>query len=76
MYAPLKQPGFTYSACNLLIAKKEFKNFKEQEIQEMRNELDKACFQQDMAQGEFKDSLTRTVSDKVLYDKGLILLNI
>ena len=42
----------------------------------MRNELDKACFQQDMAQGEFKDSLTRTVSDKVLYDKGLTLLNI
>ena len=33
-----------------------------------RNELDKACFQHDMAYGDFKD-LERTASDKILRDK-------
>ena len=35
-----------------------------------RNELDKACFQHDMAYGNFKDIETRTQSDKVLKDKS------
>ena len=35
-----------------------------------RNELDKACFQQDMAYGKSKDLGKRTQSDKVLRDKA------
>ena len=35
-----------------------------------QNELDKACFQRDMAYGDFKDSTKRTVSDKILRDKA------
>ena len=34
-----------------------------------RNELDKACFQHDMAYGNFKDLARRTAADKVLRDK-------
>ena len=34
-----------------------------------RNELDKACFQHDMAYGKSKDLPKRTQSDKVLRDK-------
>ena len=34
-----------------------------------QNELDKACFQHDMAYGDFKDLSRRTASDKVLRDK-------
>ena len=33
------------------------------------NELDKACFQHDMAYGKSKDLTKRTQSDKVLIDK-------
>ena len=35
-----------------------------------RNELDKACFQHDMAYGDFKDLKKRTAADKVLRDKA------
>ena len=35
-----------------------------------KNKLDKACFQHDMAHGDFKDLARRTVSDKVLRDKA------
>ena len=35
-----------------------------------RNELDKTCFQHDMAYGESKDLAKRTQSDKVLRDKA------
>ena len=35
-----------------------------------RNELDKACFQHDMAYGDFKDLAKRTAADKVLRDKA------
>ena len=31
--------------------------------------MDKACFQHDMANGDFKDLKRRTQSDKVLKDK-------
>ena len=33
-------------------------------------ELDKTCFQDDMAYGNFKDLARRTASDKVLRDKA------
>ena len=35
-----------------------------------RNELDKACFQHDMAYGDFKDLAKRTAEGKVLRDKA------
>ena len=34
-----------------------------------KNELDKACFQHDMAYGDFKDLARRITSDKILRDK-------
>ena len=35
-----------------------------------KNELDKACFQRDMAYGKSKDLVKRTQSDKVLKNKA------
>ena len=35
-----------------------------------RNDLDKACFQHDMAYNKYKDVVKRPVSDKVLKDKS------
>ena len=35
-----------------------------------KNELDKTCFQHDMAYGKSKDLVRRTQSDKVLRDKA------
>ena len=66
----LKQLGFTYSACGPFTkTKKEFKKFKETDTNYIyKNELDKACFQHDMAYGDFKDLARRTVSDKILRD--------
>ena len=40
-----------------------------------RNELDKACFQHDMAYGESKDLTKSTQSDKVLGDKAFKIAN-
>ena len=41
-----------------------------------QNELQKACFEYDMIDVGFKDLTRRTVSDKILRDKALILLKI
>ena len=67
----LKQPGFTYSACGAFTKNK-------QRIQKFKvtgdtsyiykDELDKSCFQHDMANGYFKDLKRRTASDKILRD--------
>ena len=35
-----------------------------------QNELDKACFQHDMAYGDFKDLTRRTVSHEILHNKA------
>ena len=35
-----------------------------------KNDLDKACFQHDMAYNKYKDSEKRTQSDRVLKDKA------
>ena len=35
-----------------------------------RNKLDKACFQHDMAYGDFKDLARRTAADRILRDKA------
>ena len=69
----LKQPGFTYSACGQFTKNKEqIQKFKETEDTSYiyKNELDKPCFQHDMAYGDFKDLKRRTASDKVLRDKA------
>ena len=69
----LKQPAFTYSACGAFTKNKE-RIQKSKETGDSRciykNELDKACFQHDMAYGDFKDLARRTASDKVLHDKA------
>ena len=56
---------------HLLKIKKEYKSLNKLEIQDIyKNELDKACFQHDMAYGDFKDLTKRTAADKVLTDKA------
>ena len=69
---PLKQPGFTYSACGLFIRNKErIEKFIQTGNTDFifRNELDKACFQHNIAYGKSKDFAKRTQSDKVLRDE-------
>ena len=69
----LKLPGFTYSACGPFTKNKEkIQKFKETGGTNYiyKNELDKACFQHDMAYGDFKDLKRRTASDKSLRDKA------
>ena len=57
---------------HLLKTKKEFENLKKQEIQAIftKKELDKACFQHDMAYGDFEDLKRRTFSDKIFRDQA------
>ena len=69
----LKQPRFTYSAFRPFTKNNErIQEFKETGDTSYiyKNELDKACFQHDMAYGDFKDLARRTASDKVLRDKA------
>ena len=69
----LKQPGFTYSACGPFTKNKErIQKFNETGNTDYiyKNELDKACFQHDMAYGDFKDLAKRTFADKVLRGKA------
>ena len=40
-----------------------------------KNELDRACFQHDMAYGDFEDLEKRTQSDKVLRDRAFKISN-
>ena len=70
----LRKPGFTYSACGPFSRNKErIENFKETgySIYICQNELNKACFQHDMAYGDFKELNRRTAANKVLSDKAL-----
>ena len=68
----LKQPGFT-SACGPFTKNKERI---EKSMQTgntnfiYRNELDKVCFQHDVAYGKTRDLAKRTQSDKFLRDKA------
>ena len=69
----LKQPRFTYSACGPFTKNKEtIQKFKETADTSYiyTNELDKACFQHDIAYGDFKDLVKRTFEDKVLRNKA------
>ena len=67
----LRQPGFTYSDCGSSTKNKErIEKFMQSDNTDFiyKNELDKACFQHDMAYGKSKDLVKRTQSDKVLRD--------
>ena len=69
----LRQPRFTYSTCGPFTKNKErIQKFKETGDTSYiyKNELDKACFQHDMAYGDFKDLAKRTAADKVLRNKA------
>ena len=69
----LRQPGFTYSACGPFTKNKErIEKFMQTGNTDFiyKNELDKACFQHDMAYGKSKDLVKRTQLDKVLRDKA------
>ena len=70
----LKQPSFTYSACGPFTKNKErIKEFMQTGNTEFvyKNELDKACFQDDIAYGKLKGLAKRTQSHKALKDKAL-----
>ena len=59
----LKQPVFTYSACGPFIKNKErIEKFIQTGNTDFiyRNDLDKGCFQHDMAYGKSKDLTKRT----------------
>ena len=63
----LRQSGFTYSACGPFTKNKEIiQKFKKTWDTNYiyKNELDKACFQHNMAYGDFEDLARRTASDK------------
>ena len=69
----LRQPGFIYSACGPFTKNKErIGKFMQTGNTDFtyKNQLDKACFQHDMAHGKSKDLVKRTQSDKVLTDKA------
>ena len=62
----LKQPGFTYSACGPFTKNKErIEKFMQTGNTDFiyKNELDKACFQHDMAYGKSKKLAKRTNYD-------------
>ena len=69
----LDKSRFTYSACGPFTKNKEIIQ-KSKETGDTdyiyKNELDKACFQYDMAYGEFRDLKRRIFFDKVLRDKA------
>ena len=63
----LKQPGFTYSACTPFTKNKERieKYIKMGNTDYIyKNDLDKTCFQHDMAYGKFKDLNKRTQAER------------
>ena len=69
----LKQPGFTYSACGPSTKSKEkIETFMQTGNINFiyENELDKACFQHDVAYGKSKDLAKKTQSDKVFKVKA------
>ena len=68
----LRQPGFTIACGPFTKNKERIQKFKQTEDSRYiyKNEIDKACFQHDMAYGDFKDLKKRTTADKVLRDKA------
>ena len=74
----LRQLEFMYKACGL-ITKNKTRIQKCKETGESRyiyrNELDKTCFQRDMAYGDFKDLPRRMVSDEVVRGKAITVVS-
>ena len=69
----LKQPGFTYSTCDLFVKNKErVEKFMQTGNTDFiyKNELNKARIQHDMSYGKSNDLIKRTQSDKVLKNKA------
>ena len=67
----LRQPGFTYSVCGSFTKNKErIQKFKKTGDTGYIYKNEKACFQHDVAYGDFKDLTKRTIADKVLRDKA------
>ena len=69
----LKQPGFTYSVCGPFTKNEErIQKFRETGDTSYiyKNELDEACFQHDMAYGDFKHLARRAAFEKVLRDRA------
>ena len=62
----LKKPGFNYSVCGPFTRNKE----RIEKFMQTGNEIDKVCFQHDMAYRKSKDLTKRTQLDKVLRDKA------
>ena len=84
--AALDKSGFIYSSFGPFTKNKErIQKIKKTEDSQYiyKNELDKACFQYDMAYGDFKDLTRRTASDcifrlhtaseQILHDKASII---
>ena len=72
----LKQPEFAYGICDPFTKNKErITKFKQTGDTNYiyKNELDKACFQHDMACKDFKYLKKRTTADKVLRDKAFTI---
>ena len=72
--AALDDVRFTCSGCGPFTKSKEkIHKFKETGDSQYiyQKELDKACFQHNMAYGDFKDLTRRAASDKILRDKAL-----
>ena len=70
--ASLDKSGFTYSDCGTFTKNKErLQKFKETRDSRYiyKYELQKNCFQHDMAYEDIKDLVKRTASDKVLREK-------
>ena len=74
----LKQPGFTYSSCGLFTKNKErIEKFMQTGNTNLiyKNDLDKACFQHNIAYRKSKDLAKRTQSHNVLRDKAFEIAN-
>ena len=74
----LKQPVFTYSACGPFTKNKErIERFMQTGNADFiyKNELDKACFQHDMAYGKLKDLIKIIQPGNVLKDKAFKIAN-
>ena len=76
----LRQPRFMYNACGPFTTKNKEKIQKFKETVNSRytnqSELDKACFQHDMAYGDFKHLPRIKTSDKTLRDKAFNIAKI
>ena len=73
----LRQPSFTYSACGSFTKNKErIKKFMQSGNTDFiyKNELDKACFQHDMAHGKSSNLVKRTQSE-IKHLKLLVIQN-